>query len=522
MAEDQEPLLDPDDIQGNILPGFNRKQQYLVAFSSDNKEALQRALAALRPRLTTLTIALEHRDDRKKALMEGARRPEREDLWLNLALGARATDALGAPEIRALDQAFATGMKASITGDPTAARLPDGSPNPAHQSNWLIGSRSKPLDLLLIFAHDRNIRAEAQPVVAQISALLGSPPAYDEPAALLPGGIEHFGFRDGVSQAGVRGRIKVDGAERLITTRYGVPSRNDIDFGKPGQPLVWPGQFLTGQPSHVGDSPGLAAEFTNGSFLVFRRLRQDVKTFDSETETMARSLSDATGRPISAEELRALVVGRFRSGAALMRHESDPGTAEDVDKINYFAFGAVLPSITLSDGTPVSGSAADPDPLRGRRCPVWSHIRKVNPRDLGTDRGDPLMTLGFQMLRRGIPFGPLYDRNRPDAPDNEKERGLLFLAYQRSIDNQFGSLNRGWMNQEKGPHAGGFDLLVGQNVLEATGQYAERPALFFKPAIGGDGISIQAPNQWVIPTGGAFLFAPSMAFIDKFADAEIG
>src|SRR5262245_8232134 len=79
------------------------------------------------------------------------------------------------------------------------------------------------------------------------------------------------------------------------------------------------------------------------------------------------------------------LVGRFRSGAALMRHEEDPGRAEDPHEINYFAFGAELPSIVLSDGTNVAGAPAEPDILRGRRCPVWSHIRKVNPRDLGTD-----------------------------------------------------------------------------------------------------------------------------------------
>ena len=97
MAADQEPLLDASDIQGNILPGFNRKQQYLVAFSCENKEALQGALAALRLRLTKLTTALEHRDDRKAAFIAGLRRPRRGDLWLNIALGPRAVERLALP-----------------------------------------------------------------------------------------------------------------------------------------------------------------------------------------------------------------------------------------------------------------------------------------------------------------------------------------------------------------------------------------------------------------------------------------
>jgi hypothetical protein len=40
MTNAQEPLLDASDIQGNILPGFNRKEQYLVAFSSESRDAL--------------------------------------------------------------------------------------------------------------------------------------------------------------------------------------------------------------------------------------------------------------------------------------------------------------------------------------------------------------------------------------------------------------------------------------------------------------------------------------------------
>src|SRR5262249_17382737 len=278
-----------------------------------------------------------------------------------------------------------------------------------------------------------------------------------------------------------------------------------------------------GQPIFHGDNPGLAPEFTNGSFLVFRRLRQDVKLFDSDTEAMARTISTARGQPISPDELRARLVGRYRSGAALMRHDQDPGQAAGPEEINYFAFTNALPSIELSDGTPVSGAPADIDLMRGRRCPVWSHIRKANPRDLPTNRGDPLVTLGFQMLRRGIPFGPLYDRDHPKAPDNGKERGLLFLSYQRSIEGQFNAINRDWMNNRDAPSAGGFDLLVGQSVPDGSGLHAAKPATFFGPSPtgGDDATPFDAPNQWVIPTGGAFLFAPSIAFVDTFAPPRV-
>ena len=53
-----------------------------------------------------------------------------------------------------------------------------------------------------------------------------------------------------------------------------------LDFAKPGQPLVWPGQFLFGYPSQrdaePASEPGPEADggypwMADGSFLVFRR-----------------------------------------------------------------------------------------------------------------------------------------------------------------------------------------------------------------------------------------------------------
>ena len=370
------------------------------------------------------------------------------------------------------------GMKPFTTGDATAATLPDGKPNPAGPDNWVVGSPAKPLDLLLIFAHDENIAEEARPIIGQVSSVLGSAPNYRNLPSCCRGASSISDSRDGVSQVGVRGRIIQNGEERPITTRYGVPSRNGIDFGKPGQPLVWPGQFLTGQPRFEADDLALAPEFTNGSFLVFRRLRQDVKTFYGDTVVLARKLSADTERLINEEELRARIVGRFRSGAALMRHDQDAGKAEGPEEINYFAYGIELPPISLDDGIQVSGSPADSNVLRGQRCPIWSHIRKVNPRDLPTDRGGPSETLAFQMLRRGIPFGPLYDHDHPDAPENKKDRGLALPFLQRSIDDQFGSLNRGWMNNPSAPSAGKLTFLS-VRTFPTTAAYMRRSRLCF-------------------------------------------
>lgn len=467
--------------------------------------------------------ALGHRDERKLAFLSKKAAPLRDDLWLNIALGPRATSALGVDGMDGLDDdslSFANGMTpGATTGDAFTPTVPDGSPNPASRAHWKMGATDQPVDLLLIFANDGGVQAASAPMVKHITHALGAPPVYDEMGRLLEGEIEHFGFRDGISQPGVLGNIMHNGVERPITTRYGVPPAHGIDFGKPGQPLVWPGQFLTGQPSFEGDSVALPAELTNGSFLVVRRLRQHVREFYEDTSALAQQLSASTSQPLDGDRMRALIVGRFPRGAALMRHDQEPPDDDDIHNINYFAFADALSEITLTDGTVVTNSMADPDVRRGRRCPVWAHVRKVNPRDLGTDKGGPIDTVGFQMLRRGIPFGPPYDHSNPDAPDNHKERGLLFLAYQRKIRKQFGILNHDWMNNLDAPGAGGFDLLVGQNVPDDTGLHAPKAATFFGQVSDTStvGKGFAATRQWVVPTGGAFLFAPSISFVKTFA-----
>src|SRR4029453_6476963 len=110
----------------------------------------------------------------------------------------------------------------------------------------------------------------------------------------------------------------------------------------------------------------------------------------------------------------------------------------------------------------------------------------------------------FQMLRRGIPFGPPYDHPNPAIPDNQRERGLLFISYQRNIARQFSILNNDWMNNRDAPQAGGFDLLVGQNVPDDDGGlHASKSATLFGPSLdpGDTGTSVDISSQWVIPTG---------------------
>jgi deferrochelatase/peroxidase EfeB len=198
-----------------------------------------------------------------------------------------------------------------------------------------------------------------------------------------------------------------------------------------------------------------------------------------------------------------------------MRPAQPHWPAEAALALNYFAFARDSPDLVLTSSEHITGAKGDPQAQSGGRCPVWAHIRKVNPRDMQTNHGGADETRGFQMLRRGIPFGPPYDFGNPANPVNKTERGLLFLAYQASLSNQFDILNNDWMNKDKNPAAFGFDLLVGQTRLP-TGEHGPKNADFFSAATQKTS-RFSALNQWVTPTGGAYLFAPSVAWTRKLA-----
>ena len=512
-----DPALDGDDIQGNIFPGFRRKQQLHIGYGAPSEAILRAALNVLAARITPLSVVLDHREARKQASLAATAAPVMDDLWVNIALGAAALDRLGEAAIRKMDQGFDVGMRPASTGDPWQAKDAQGRPNPSNPANWCVGSPSHPLDLLVIAAFDDPVAAGVDALLAQLVAT-GLQEIYREPGVRLPGDTEHFGFADGISEVGVRGTVEIGGVTRQLTTRYGVPPLDGVEFGKPGQPLVWPGQFLVGAPTSAAGSDGSPARYKNGSFLVFRRLSQDVAAFIADTTSIAQSLSTA-GAPLAANHLQALIIGRWPSGNPLMRHQADGAPTDDILAINYFSYGSASPDLQLPSGA-VAGAAPDPAPDRGLHCPAFAHVHKVNPRDLPTDKGDRDRTRSFQMFRRGIPFGPAYDRTNPAAPGNAAPRGLLFFAYQRAIALQFERLNTLWMNTATGPTPGGFDLLVGQNVPDDVGLYAARTATLYSAPTPAAGQTVTTSNNWVKPTGGAYLFAPSLTHIRSLAKIQ--
>jgi Dyp-type peroxidase family len=321
-----------------------------------------------------------------------------------------------------------------------------------------------------------------------------------------------------VSQPGVRGLVSrrpdVFFTPRLLTP----PAPGEIEFARPGQPLIWPGQFVFGYPSTDGKSgstggpvapPKLKpAWIKNGSLLVFRRLRQDVVGFSAFLRATAAALAATPPfAGMTPARLGALVVGRWPSGAPVARTpQTDlPALAACPLANNDFLFKENTPPPVFRPPGPGSvkpfpAALADP---HGFTCPHAAHIRKVNPRDQDSDKGDPFDTLTRRILRRGIPYGPpLSDPSVDDGID----RGLHFLCYQTSITEQFELLQIDWANGSSAPQPGGRDLIIGQ-IPDQMREFE----LFTADGAGSQ--TLTAPRQWVLPTGGGYFFAPSISAI---------
>lgn len=533
----QEPVLDGDQIQGNSVPGFMKPFMAVAALTIQDAGKAKAWCGEIAPQVTTLAQVMESRVKVRKARGVGQERVERlgaipdevDDAWMNVGFSVGALSTLlgngpYAGDVGAFaDEGFQGGLAArsSLLGDPTD---PSAEGNPA---NWRFGGPGKEADVLVVLGADREEEcARLLEEIRDHATGSGLEVVYQEEGRKLDEiAHEHFGFQDGVSQPGVRGRLSDDPAS-FVTPRYVDPDAvpDAWLYGYPGQYLLWPGEFVFGYPKSGADPlipgqinlPGPAWS-RNGSYLVFRRLRQDVAAFWQFVTAYAEALAAQPAfEGISPEWLASRIVGRWPSGAPISRLPDADDEKLGVNRLANDNFGyaaqAAAPPLAGS-GDAGDWPEAGPDPV-GLTCPMAAHIRKVNARETPNDMGGRRASFSRRILRRALPYG----ERLPDplAPDPENgDRGLLFVCYQASIQDQFEFLNTSWMGSPTNPRSpSGFDLLIGQN--GSPGQNRARSATVFgkdaTPAtlstlLPPDG---QNPVDFVIPTGGGYFFSPSI------------
>ena len=522
MASAQaEDIFEAADIQGNSLAGFRKDHQLFLFAVIDDVGAAKDWLRQIVPRIATLAQVLPHNQEFKRLRrIKGIDPPELKATWINIAFSAQGlTKLTSASEVQGFSTTFINGLHLSspLLGDPN---------DPAAEGNpgqWKVGGPQNLSDLIVIIAADDPDDLEATAADTKQSMFL--PPGksapfhavFEQRCMVRPDqpGHEHFGFKDGISQPAPRGRLN-NVPDSFLSARVIDPSDPRADaFAEPGQPLVWPGQFVLGyqrQHSHNALNPLPATKPTpewakNGSYVVVRRFKQDVPAFWNAVSQLA-----AKFRGFTPERLGALLVGRWESGAPIMRTPAsdDLELASDDWANNNFAFrdpvgpAPIIPSVMYKgDHFPTSS-----DDLLGLICPHAAHIRKANPRDLPTDTGGQNDTLTRLVLRRGIPFGdPVADPMNPTPQELAGERGLMFVCYQTSIKNQFEFLLNHWANVDDQPQSGGMDPLLGQR-FNATGTNRR---LLLIPSNDGSLEPAEIDVNWITPTGGGYFFSPSIS-----------
>lgn len=495
-----EPDLDIDDIQGHVLVGFGGGYQTLVGLQMHpaTLEQARTMLLNLVPDITSSRATAKARARRRETgeTISPTTDPNNVALTISFSYeGLRLLGAFEGPE----DIHFRRGAASD------ALDLKDDVDQFGSPTGWSVGATNETTPHVFIVMGGTSLKS-----VADYWAKLGNllQPIFDvvfyHEASRLEGEREHFGFVDGISQPGPRG--KVDGSPLIERS---LPS-NHLDyeyFARPGQPLVWPGQYIFGYPVQEPDSAeagpiagGDNVLLKNGSILVFRKLRQDVSAFNSAMTKLAADFS-AAGFPATGQLAAAWCVGRWPNGTPV--NLSPMGEDQDISKStvrrNGFLYRSECPATSLNIGgvsEDFPGAVAD---RFGYSSPFFSHIRKVNPRDMPVDQGGANITLRSQMLRRGVPYGPKWSH-----VTDEVDRGLMFMSYQTSIENQFYRLMTLWVNNTFAPPP------TGQGIDPLIGAPQGGRALTRRP-LGNKNYTAVLPGRWVITTGAGYFFTPGIA-----------
>lgn len=366
---------------------------------------------------------------------------------------------------------FAPEFQSGMAEPARARRLGDrGVSDPA---GWELGGAVHQLDVLLcLFAptsHERD--ALAARWIARLAPSLALELRQD--ATPRRGDREHFGFRDGISQPVLRGD----------------PARDHV----PELDRIADGEFLFGYANEYGKLPcaprtaGGADVGKNGSYLVFRKLEQDVAAF-------WRYFHDqAGGVHAERERLAAKCMGRWPSGAplSLSPERDDERLGADDAHNNHFTF-------------------LEHDAL-GTRCPVAAHIRRANPRDAKGDNKDDsiVMVRRRRIIRRGRPYGPPTAEERP-LYDDGTPRGLYFIALNTNLGRQFEFVQQTWLNNPKfAGLANDRDPVVAQD--EERGALS-LPASPFRRRLAG------LPS-FITVRGGEYFFLPGVNALAAILDA---
>lgn len=356
------------------------------------------------------------------------------------------------------------------------------------------GDPEKQVHALMFLAHNdlEELKNETKTIIDQ-GEKLGKVVACEAGSVFRDGNgkvIGPFGFADGISQP-------------LFLKR-------DYDKYRQNQDIEQWNPFASLNLVLVKDPFG--ESYSYGSYCVFQKLETNYELFEEKIGELAEKLESDRDRA------GALVVGRFQNGTPIALAE-EPNQSDENLIANSFNY------------------ADDPN---GRKCPLHSHIRKVNPRKDNASLEENRRTKK-RIFRAGITY--FDDPNARQTEDSSIlqqclnkldyfndvsqqswERniasisGLLFVCFQKSISEQFSRLQRNWADDDEFPREREegktkyLDPLIGHRFNRNRQEKSPEPQEWQKKW-NGEEFSRYLFDGCIKEKGGEFLFMPSISFL---------
>lgn len=463
------PLL--MNLQGNILKGHDRNYAalFLLQFVGPPEKVKARIeYFANEGYVTSAYIQLEEWDLYHKHRIPGGS-------IANFFLTAAGYRALDLP-LDGFEEHFVNGMQAytDLLGDRVASGGTDTKTTITPEGWDKVFKNPQDIHAMLLVADDEesNLGQKVRMVLREVLseeecgelAILKDyqyahqlRDSHDQP-------IEHFGFRDGISNP------------TFLTA-------DEDDVAKYGGASQWkswasPEIVLVKDPLGKDDDPAA------GSYLVYRKLEQHVRLFETMIRDFSQNclgLDDPSESDL--ERARAMIFGRFRDGTPLALRDTPYGARYPRSNYNNFTY------------------AEDAD---GTKCPFHAHIRKVNPRDDEHRK--------HLIVRRGMTYGKrdlkLEENNLNALPNTDV--GLLFMCFQRDIPTQYEHIQRQMVNNPDFPVKGtGIDPIAGVMTDEQPSPPQNWPLIWGQHTFS----FANALRSCVTVKGGEYFFAPSINFL---------
>jgi deferrochelatase/peroxidase EfeB len=525
------------DIQGNVLSAYGKlgfPKGRFITLNIQDPAAGRAFVNALLPGVTT---ALRW-PSRRTAPRPGMVPVPRPEVAVNIAFSFSGLLALGISvrTLRGLPDEFIDGMaaRAPMLGD----NFDGTDPAKTWDSVWTAarGDRlgAKAVHVLVTLNAQMNsdgtavaaLEAKTREIEALCMKLGGvqilaghnrpgqpSPASYQDLSAImvpgpdgtvLPSPKEHFGYTDAIGDPVFEGEFPG------IEERHDERGNGAFDGAGNWRPLA-AGEFLLGYPDEAQETAGAAMplDFSrNGTFMAYRKLHQNVATFRKFLSDTAVQFGAVFGidNPKDAQEtLMAKLAGRWSDGVPLAaaknadewrKFNDQYPVVPPADKVRYAAREQALIDFKYKD---------DPG---GFKCPVTSHLRRVNTRDALAPTGAEGSVLNNRrrILRRGLPYGD----SSVGVPDSA-EHGIVMLVVCASLFRQYEFVQQQWLNY-------GLDANSGNDTCPLVGNHASGdghgPKAKFvipsDPQTGRPPFVVEGLPQFVETRGGEYFFVPSM------------